>query len=215
MRKIYNLFKHELLLQNKINSLIKYFVIFFIFCSSSITIVNSHENINSFGIIFSVISIPLALISVTANFLKPEIEDGSLEILLTTFTPAQIILAKYLSLLISGIAGFIINIPISYLLFNISVNQLFSIMACGILLMTSSSVIIILISSIQCYFRSNTSFLSVLIMPLIIPSIILSGIIIQSDNNYSMIMILLGVTCIMTPITIGLSSYLVANIYNI
>ncbi len=215
MNKTYQLLKHELLIQNKINNLIKYFVIFFIFCSSSITIVNSHENINSFGIIFSVISIPLALIGVTANFLKPEIEDGSLELLMTSFTPTQIILAKYLSLLMSGTAGFIINIPISYLLFNISVNQLFLIMTCGILLMTSSAVIIILISSIQCYFRSNTNFLSVLIMPLIIPSIILSGMVIQSDNNYSLALILLGINCIMVPITIGLSSYLIANIYNI
>jgi len=215
MNKTYQLLKHELLIQNKINNLIKYFLIFFIFCSTSITIVNSHENINSFGIIFSVISIPLALIGVTVNFLKPEIEDGSLEILMTSFTPTQIILAKYLSLLISGVIGFIINIPISYLLFNISLNQLFLIMICGILLMTSSAVIIILIASIQCYFRSNTNFLSVLIMPLIIPSIILSGMIIQSDNNYSMVLILLGINCIMVPITIGLSSYLIANIYNI
>jgi heme exporter protein B len=215
MKIIYQLLKHEFLLQNKIYNLTKYFWIFFIFCSSSITIVNSYDNINNFGIIFSVIAIPLALIGITSNFLRPELEDGSLELLLASFRPTQIILAKYLSLFMCGSIGFIINLPFSYLLFNIDANQLILIGTCGLLLMLTSSAIIALISSIQCYFRSNTNFLSILIMPLIIPNIILSGIIIQSDSNYSMILILLGVNFIIVPICIFLSSYLIENIYNI
>lgn len=195
--------------------MIKYFLIFFIFCGGSITIVNSHETIASFGIVFSVVAIPLALIGVSANFLRPDIEDGSLELLLASFKPSQIILAKYLSLFVCGFIGFIINVPFSYLLFNIAIDQLLLIITCGLLLMASSAAIIMLISSIQSYFRSNTNFLSVLIMPLIIPSIILSGIIIQSDNNYSLALILLGVNCIIVPASIYLSSYLIENIYNI
>ena len=195
--------------------MIKYFLIFFIFCGSSITIVNSHETIASFGIVFSVVAIPLALIGVSANFLRPDIEDGSLELLLASFKPSQIILAKYLSLFTCGFIGFIINVPFSYLLFNIAIDQLLLIITCGLLLMASSAAIIMLISSIQSYFRSNTNFLTVLIMPLIIPSIILSGIIIQSDNNYSLALILLGVNCIIVPASIYLSSYLIENIYNI
>jgi len=209
------LLKHEFAIQNKIYNMIKYFLIFFIFCGSSITIVNSHETIASFGIVFSVVAIPLALIGVSANFLRPDIEDGSLELLLASFKPSQIILAKYLSLFTCGFIGFIINVPFSYLLFNIAIDQLLLIITCGLLLMASSAAIIMLISSIQSYFRSNTNFLTVLIMPLIIPSIILSGIIIQSDNNYSLALILLGVNCIIVPASIYLSSYLIENIYNI
>jgi heme exporter protein B len=86
----------------------------------------------------------------------------------------------------------------------------------GLLLMATSCGVVILISSIQCYFRSNTNFLSTLLLPLIIPSIILSGIIIQSDNNNSsLLLILIGVNCIIVPISIYLSSYLIENIYNI
>lgn len=209
------LLKQEFVIQNKVYNLIKYFLIFFIFCSSSITIINSHETISSFGIVFSVVAIPLALIGVTATFLKPDIEDGSMELLLVSFKPHQIILAKYFNLFICGFIGFIINVPFSYLLFNIAIGQLVLIIICGMLLMASSTAIIILISSIQCYFRSNTNFLSVLIMPLIIPGIILSGVIIQSDTNSSLMLIFLGINCIIIPTSIYFSSYLIENIYNI
>jgi heme exporter protein B len=210
------LIKHEFLLQNKTYNLIKYFFIFFVFCSGSITIVSAHDKIVSFGVIFSIISIPLSLIGITANFLKPEIEDGSLEILLISFSPIQIILAKYLSLFLCGSIGFIANMPFAYLLFNINMNQLDIIIFSGLLLMSTACGVIILISSIQCYFRSNTNFLSALLMPLIIPSIILSGMMIEnSNNNYSLALILIGINCIIVPVSIYLSSYLIENIYNI
>jgi heme exporter protein B len=208
--------KHEFLLQNKICNLTKYFFIFFVFCSGSITIVSSHDKIANLGIIFAVISIPLSLIGIAANFLRTELEDGTLEILLTSFKPIQIILAKYLGLFICGSVAFVLNIPISCFLFNIEAFQLNLVIITGLLLMATSCGIVILISSIQCYFRSNTNFLSTLLLPLVIPSIILSGIIIQSDNNNSsLLLILIGVNCIIVPISIYLSSYLIENIYNI
>ena len=208
--------KHEFLLQNKICNLTKYFFIFFVFCSGSITIVSSHDKIANLGIIFAVISIPLSLIGIAANFLRTELEDGTLEILLTSFRPIQIILAKYLGLFICGSLAFVLNIPISCFLFNIEAFQLNLVIITGLLLMATSCGVVILISSIQCYFRSNTNFLSTLLLPLIIPSIILSGIIIQSDNNNSsLLLILIGVNCIIVPISIYLSSYLIENIYNI
>lgn len=208
--------KHEFLLQNKICNLTKYFFIFFVFCSGSITIISSHDKIANLGIIFAVISIPLSLIGIAANFLRTEVEDGTLEILLTSFKPIQIILAKYLGLFICGSVAFVLNIPISCFLFNIEAFQLNLVIITGLLLMATSCGVVILISSIQCYFRSNTNFLSTLLLPLIIPSIILSGIIIQSDNNNSsLLLILIGVNCIIVPISIYLSSYLIENIYNI
>ncbi len=208
--------KYEVLLQNKIYNLTKYFFIFFVFCSGSITIVSSYDKIANLGIIFAVISIPLSLIGIAANFLRTELEDGTLEILLTSFKPIQIILAKYLGLFICGSVAFVLNITISCFLFNIEAFQLNLVIITGLLLMATSCGIVILISSIQCYFRSNTNFLSTLLLPLIIPSIILSGIIIQSDNNNSsLLLILIGVNCIIVPISIYLSSYLIENIYNI
>lgn len=208
--------KHEFLLQNKVHNLTKYFFIFFVFYSGSLTIVSSHDKIANLGVIFTVISIPLSLIGIAGNFLKSEVEDGSLEILLTSFKPIHIILAKYLGLFTCGSIAFVLNVAISYFLFNIDVLKLNLIIITGISLMATSCGVIILISSIQCYFRSNTNLLSTLLLPLIIPNIILSGIIIQSENNnYSLLLILTGVNCIIIPMSIYLSSYLIENIYNI
>jgi len=211
-----NLLKHELLLQNKIQNLTKYFFIFFIFCSGSITIISTHDKIANFGVIFSLISIPLALIGISTNFLRSEIEDGSLELLLASFNPIQITLAKYINLFICGSIAFIANLPISYLLFDMGITRLSLLLTSGLLLLSTSCGVIILISSVQCYFRSNTNFLSSLLMPLIIPSIILSGMIIESNGtSYSITFILIGVNCIIIPTSIYLSSYLIENIYNI
>ena len=211
-----NLLKHELLLQNKIQNLTKYFFIFFVFCSGSITIISTHDKIANFGVIFSLISIPLALIGISTNFLRSEIEDGSLELLLASFNPIQITLAKYITLFICGSIAFIANLPISYLLFDMDITRLSLLLTSGLLLLSTSCGVIILISSVQCYFRSNTNFLSSLLMPLIIPSIILSGMIIESNGtSYSITFILIGVNCIIIPTSIYLSSYLIENIYNI
>jgi heme exporter protein B len=210
------LLKHEFLIQNKINNLTKYFFIFFVFCSGSITIISSHDKIAYFGLIFSLISIPLSLIGISTNFLRSEIEDGSLELLITSFNPIQITLSKYINLFICGSIAFIANLPISYFLFHMNTTHLSLLFISGILLMSTSCGVIVLISSVQCYFRSNTNFLSSLLMPLIIPSIILSGMIIENNNStHSIILILLGVNCIVVPISIYLSSYLIENIYNI
>ncbi len=68
------LIKHELKIQNKINNLIKYTAIFLVFCTFSITLINSQENVQTFGVIFSVICIPLAFIGLTHGFIKADIE---------------------------------------------------------------------------------------------------------------------------------------------
>ena len=210
-----HLIKHEFFIQNRIYNLIKYFFIFFVFGSGSIVIISTYDQITSFGISFSLVSVPLALISVTTGFLKSEIESGSLETLLTIFHPIQIISAKYLSLLTCSSISFLTNIPILYLLFNIAANQLSSLIISGLLLIFTSCAMVILISSIQCYFRSNTTFLSAILLPLVIPGIALAGIIIQNNNNYSLALIFVGVNCIIVPASIYSSSYLLENIYNI
>ena len=207
--------KHELKIQNKINNLIKYTTIFFVFCSFSITLVNSGEQIQIFGIIFSVICIPLAFIGLSQSLIKPDIEDGSLETLITATSAFEIIFAKYLALSTCTLISFAITIPINYLLYNIDLQKLVIISFSGLMLVTLSSALTILISSIQGYFRANTNFLSILIMPLIIPSIIIAGLLIQEPNDIYLIYIMIGVNLTIIPPCLYLSGYLLDNIYNI
>ncbi len=207
--------KHELKIQNNIYNLVKYTIIFLIFCTFSITLINTHENIQLFGVAFSVICIPLAFISLSNNLIKPDIEDGSLEISLTVINPIKIIVAKYISICICVLLSFAITLPITTILYDIKIHTLVALILSGILLITLSSALSVLTSSIQGYFRTNTNFLSILIMPLIIPNIIISGLLIQSPEEMHLTAIMLGINLVIIPPALYLSSYLLENIYNI
>jgi hypothetical protein len=52
-------------------------------------------------------------------------------------------------------------------------------------------------------------------MPLIIPNIIISGLLIQSPGDISFAAIMLGINLIIIPPALYLSGYLLENIYNI
>ena len=209
------LIKHEFKIQNKIYNLIKYLIIFFIFCTFSITLINSHENIQLFGTVFSVICIPLAFIGLSNNLTKPDIEDGTLEAMLTTIEPIIIILTKYLALCVCTLISLAITLPITTILYNVDIQSLAALIFSGILLITLSAALSILTSSIQGYFRANTNFLSILIMPLIIPTIIISGLLIQTPGDIHLAAIMLGINLIIIPPVLYLSGYLLENIYNI
>jgi len=212
---IKRIIKRELLVQNRVYNLNKYLIVFFLFSAFSITLINSHENIQKFGIIFSVISIPLAFISLPTNIIKPDIEDGSLELMLLLAPSNQIAIGKFSALVIASLTSFLVTMPIIYFVFNIPFLVMINIIICGILMTKLAAALIVLIASVQGYFRSNTNFLSVLIMPLIIPTIILSGILLQNPENLSLIWIMLGINLVVIPVSLYLSGYLIENIYNI
>ncbi len=205
----------EITVQNKIYNLIKYTLVFFIFCCLSITLINSHENIQIFGTVFSVVCIPLAFISISNNLIKPDIEDGSIELLLISFSPNAIILAKYLALCCCCTFSFILTAPLIYIVYNMAVYTFVLVITSAFLLLLLSGALIVLIASIQAYFRCNTNFFSILILPLVIPNIILSGILIQNTSELHLLLIMVGINLVVIPPALYLSSYLVENIYNI
>lgn len=210
-----NLILQEIKVQNKIYNVVKYSFVFFIFCCLSVSLINSYENIQSFGVIFAIISIPLAFISLSNSLIKPDIEDGTIETLLTTFAASKIITAKYIALCICFCVSFGATLPIIYIVYNIEFNSFILLVGSAIVLLLLSAALMTLIASIQGYFRSNTNFLSVLIMPLIIPTIILSGILIQNSQDVYLFFIMVGIDFVIIPPALYLASHLVENIYNI
>ncbi|XVN43442.1 MAG: heme exporter protein CcmB [Candidatus Rickettsia vulgarisii] len=215
MTKLLQLIKWEYLVQNRINNLTKYLFIFFLFCIISTALINNQKNIQKFSIIFSVIFLPIALISFSQIIFKNDIEDGNLELLLSSFSENEIIISKFLTIFLIAISSVILNIPIIYILFDIKAELIFLIIISLTLLLILSSALLILIGSIQSYFRSNTNLLSILIMPILIPSIIFTGLIIQNPENIKYIFVMIGINIILLPIILYLSSYLIKNIYNI
>lgn len=215
MNKLIQLIKLEYLIQNRINNLTKYLIVFFLFCIISTALINNQENIQKFGVIFSVIFLPIGLISFAQIIFKNDIEDGNLELLLASFSENEIIISKFLTIFFIAISSAILNTPIIYVLFAVNTKTIFLIVATLILLLILSSALLILIGSIQGYFRSNTNLLSILIMPILIPSIIFTGLILLNPENIKYIFVMIGINIILLPIILYLSSYLIKNIYNI
>jgi heme exporter protein B len=207
--------KWELLVQNKVNNFTKYLFSFFLFCTISIALVNAHEDIKKFGLIFTVIYIPISLIGFTSQIFKADIEDGSMEFMLLNFSTTKLSLIKYFALFINATLSYLINIPVIYLAFNPSFYELIQITIILFLVLMLACALLILIASVQCYFRSNTNFLPLLIMSMIIPNIIISGLILQDPASVYLVFILIGINMILIPILIILTSYLVKNIYNL
>ncbi|HJD58050.1 MAG TPA: heme exporter protein CcmB [Rickettsia endosymbiont of Ceroptres masudai] len=214
MNNLFVLIKREFIVQNRINNIIKYIVIFFLFCIISTVLINSARDINKFGLIFSVICLLISLISFSAVIFKSDLEDGSLELLLSIVSHEKIILAKFFAIFISSTIGMILTLPIIYIFFDQTLFEvMFFFISVWMMLVLSSS-LVVLSGSVQCYFKKNANFVGTFIMPLLIPNIIMTGLILQ-DNNLQLIFIMIGINLVFLPISFFLSSYLIKNIYNI
>ncbi len=205
----------EYKIHNKIHNLAKYLFGFLFFCSCSISLINSQADIQRFGIILSVIYLPLALIGFTSIIFKSDLDDGSLELMLVNFSPIKVVSAKFISLFISSLLGAGLNLPFIALIFNVDLISFWHLLSVFLLLLSLTSSLVILIATIQSYFRANTNFLSILIMPLLMPGIIIAGIILQDNTESYLIFSLIGFNLIIIPCCLSLASYLLGNIYNI
>lgn len=215
MHKLIQLIKWEYLIQNRINNLSKYLFIFFLFCIFSTALINDQADIKKFGVIFSVIFLPIALIGFSSLILKQDVEDGSLELLLSSFSESEIVTSKLFAIFFSSLTSSLLNIPIIYIIFDLDLTTVTYLFITLTLLLTLSSSLLVLIGSIQSYFRSNTNLLAILIMPLLIPNIILTGLVLQNLENISLIFVMIGINMLLLPTIFYLSSYLTKNIYNI
>ncbi len=215
MNKLIRLIKWEYLIQNRINNLSRYLFIFFLFCMFSTALINNQTDIKKFGIIFLIIFLPIALMGFSSLILKQDVEDGSLELLLCNFSEDEIVISKLLVIFFSSFTSFLLNIPIIYIIFDLDIITVTYLLITLTLLLMLSSSLLVLIGSIQSYFRSNTNLVAILIMPLLIPNVILTGLILQNSHNINLIFVMIGINMLLLPIIFYFSSYLVKNIYNI
>ncbi|HJD55811.1 MAG TPA: heme exporter protein CcmB [Rickettsia endosymbiont of Pyrocoelia pectoralis] len=214
MNNLLTLIKREFIIQNRINNMIKYLVIFFLFCIISTTLINSHDDIKKFGLIFSVICLLISLISFSSGLFKSDLEDGTLELLLSSISHEKIILAKFFAIFISSTIGVILILPIIYVFFDHTLQEVvFFFISVWLILLLSSS-LVVLSASMQCYFKVNANFIGIFVMPLLIPNIIMTGLILQ-NNNLQLIFIMIGINLVFLPVSFFLSSYLIRNIYNV
>lgn len=216
MNSFTELLKHEIMAQNRIHHILRHnvqFISFSLVCL--IFLCPARENIAEFGLIFLIISLPLATIGITRDIVKADIYDGSLEILMITTTTLHIVLIKFLALLLNNIAALIIAMPFIVIFYTLSFEQAMLSIANCIMLLIQISAMSLFIGCIEGYFRSNTDLISSILLPIMIPGIIVSGLLLHATYDLSLyINILLGINLIVTPIILILSGYLLRNIYN-
>ncbi len=210
-----NLIYQEVLLQNKIHHISKHFFLFLLFGLISTVIISPLQNMTEFGLMLSVIYIPMFLLGNNHFLLKYEIQNGDLELLLTTHNTIIIIVAKFCALSLNLLMSLICILPLIIILFSTSIILTMDFIYIAILILLMSNALAIMMAAIQIYFQRNNNFLSVLIMPFMLPNIILAGMLISNPENITIIFMMLGVNLIIIPISLYCSGYLINNIYNI
>lgn len=159
-----------------------------------------------------VFCIALSIIITSSNNLSADKLDGSLVQKLLIFEYFDIVIVKQLSMfLLSALISLMISIMI-WLLYSLSFLQFFFFLAASLLVLIISCSLAFCSSVIKLYFDNNTEYLSMIMMPLLIPFFICASIAITSCN-YFYLLLMLGMNLILAPIISLMSIYLMRDIY--
>ncbi|MES2214456.1 MAG: heme exporter protein CcmB, partial [Pseudomonadota bacterium] len=149
------------------------------------------------------------------DIIRSDIADGYMEMLIITTSSPRIVFIKFIALCLNNTLALVISMPFIVISYSLSFDQIMLNLLSRFILLVQISAISLFTGCIEGYFRSNTNLISFILFPLIIPSIIISGMVIYSpESSYLYISILLGFAFIITPIILLLSGYLLKNLYN-
>jgi heme exporter protein B len=152
-------------------------------------------------------------ISLPSYIIKQDLTDGSLENMIVSLEISTILMIKYFALLTSISLGFLITMPIITLFYGFNIHETLYISTLSLLIIIQGSALVLLANIVHAYFRKNTNLILSLIIPILIPSIIISSMAIM-NNKPDFLYIILGIDLIMVPIMLAFSNYLLKNIYN-
>lgn len=199
---------------NRLSGAGRYFFVFFLFALFASSLIKDPENIKNFAPHLLIILIPIGLAGASVYLLKKDYETGKLENYLTIFGSGQIILAKFFAFFFTASAPLLLNIALVFFLADMPAGNL-KIFSCAVFLSALlSSALALLASSVECYFKSGGGLLSILTLPMTIPGVIISGIIIGDYSKYTLLLSLAGINLLMIPAVLLASDYLCRNIYN-
>lgn len=213
MSRFWKLLKYELLLCHRSYHLIRHSAYVMLLSNLIFSLMISNlehtEQLKIFLVLFGGI---IATVTIPSYLVKAEMQDGSLENLFVKFRPTTILLTKYCSIVLSIAAGMILIFPIILIFYALPLYSIFYIGVIMALLLLQIVAITLLGNIIHAYFRHNTNIILSIIIPIIIPSLILASIAVNSMNP-DFLLILVGVSMILIPITLVLANYLLSNLY--
>lgn len=216
MDKFRLLLIHEILVYHRCYNLIIHNIQFLILGMICLLFVcPTNYNISMLGSIFLIGGISISTIATSTPIIKNDLQDGTLELYISTANVHTIVLSKFIALLFCNLISFALSLFITAILYSMTYNEIFSLFSSAVLLIQISA-ISLLISAVESYFRGNLNMISMLIVPLILPSLIIIGLMIHNDLLYYTAMtIVIAITCIVTPLILVFSGYLIKNIYSL
>ncbi len=215
MKQFNTLLKFEILLQNRSYHMIRNSAYMMLLASVIFSIMLPHDFLNDhvkmlmcvFGVVFAALSLPHYLV-------KIDMQDGILETLLSHMKPWQIFCAKYAAIIFNMGVGVLISLPITIIFFALSLPQALFLLWIITLILLQVVALILLANIIHAYFRHSTNFLIAIMLPLMLPGLIIAGMGLETFKM-DFAMMLLGIDMIIVPTSAVLSSYLLANLYEI
>lgn len=212
MGKFFADLKSEIIILNKTYCITLNLLFTLLLPSTCLPLMLPYELLKQITPILIAIILSIHLSHIIATIIKQEINDGTIELLLTIAKPSRIILLKFSALLFSSAVTLFILLPIMNVFFHYNGLTLCVFFILFLLLVINVSAISLLIAVMQSYFYTNTQFILSFIIPILTPYLIIFGLI-TYDYNYSLLLIELGLTMVLLPIMLVMSSYLIKNIY--
>jgi heme exporter protein B len=209
-------FVNNLTLTNKNSGLLQLATIYTILGIIIVSLSYEYNKIKEIGIFFITVLLPLFITQISDRIIYDDFKDGMLELYLTSLSPWQIIYNKVLELFVIYILSYLIILPLLIIFLNLDYNEIYMISTLMIINIIMSVILSILVGSCNCYFKTITLINFIINIPLILPNLILTGLIINNYPDFNnLITILYGITFVMIPIVFFCSCFLIKNIYNI
>ena len=179
-----------------------------------ISITCPYEMIKSYCTFFMVIIYPLLILQYLERILYNDFKDGTLELMLTIVTPLQFIISQYCAQYLLLLLSYLFALPIIIILLNYNISEIILYSSLVLINITTANIIAIFSSISFCYIKTITMVNFVLILPLALPTLIISSLIIQDITYLVLVKLLLGLVIILFTILCFASEYLLRNIYN-
>ncbi len=157
--------------------------------------------------------ITLSNIIANSNNLLDDNKDGSLVQKLLLYDYMDIVIAKQSAIfLASSIITLIVSI-MALFFYSLNLIEFLFFLSSTILILFVASALAFCSSVIKLYFDNNTEYLSMIMMPLLIPFFICSSLSITSCN-YCYLLLMLGMNLILIPIISFMSGHLLRGVYS-
>lgn len=215
MNHFYKLLKYEITLCHRSYHLTRHSAYIMLLSTIILSImIAGSTNEASLKMLLAIFGSVIASVTIPSYLIKYDMQDGSLENLFSKISYSSILMAKYFSILYCTCVGVLSTLPIIAIFYSLSVVDLLYLVALVPLVLMQIISIVLLGNIIHAYFRQNTNFILIIIIPLIIPALILASLAITA-LKLDFALILLGVDMVFIPIILMLSNYLLAHLYEI